>query len=325
MHIELTDDPSAFLARDWSDLVEADPTGTFFHTPAYLKIWWEVFGSGRLLLAFAVDQGRTVAASAFEVLGGTLTFLGGFDVTDFMGPVGLPGREDPVAKELLAALVSDVEWDRADVRSLPADSPWLAALEAAAGSQALRVQREQDGAAPMITLPPSHQEYLASLPSKLRHEIRRKERRLLEEAGEYRVRLATPTTMSRDMDRFLELHRSSPGPKGKFMQPRMEIFFRRLAEAFLAPHVFHLAFLEVSGREAAGAIGFAFKDTFSLYNSAFDREFGHLSPGMVLVAGLIRGAIESGRRTFDLLKGDLEYKRRFGAKPRPIQKLVLER
>jgi CelD/BcsL family acetyltransferase involved in cellulose biosynthesis len=325
MHVELTDDPSAFLARDWSDLVEADPTGTFFHTPAYLKIWWEVFGSGRLLLAFAVDQGRTVAASAFEVLGGTLTFLGGFDVTDYMGPVGLPGLEDAVAKELLAALVSDGEWDRADLRSLASDSAWLGALEAAAESQALRVQRGQDGAAPMITLPPSYEAYLASLPSKLRHEIRRKERRLMQEAGEYRVRLSIPTTMSPDMDRFLELHRSSPGPKGKFMQPRMETFFRRLAEAFLAPHVFHLAFLEVSGRQAAGSVGFDFKDTFSLYNSAFDREFGHLSPGMVLVDGLIRGAIESGQRTFDLLKGDLGYKRRFGASPRSLQKLVLER
>jgi len=325
MRVELTDDPTDFVARDWNSLVEADPTGTFFHTPAYLKLWWEEFGSGRLLLAFAVDQGRTVAASAFEIVEGTLTFLGGFDVTDYMGPVGVPGSEESAAKELLAALLSEVEWERADLRSLPAESPWLAALEAAAECQALRVERGADGAAPMIALPPSYQGYLASLPSKLRHEIRRKERRLTEEAGGYRIRLSAPETMSGDLDRFLELHRSSPGPKGRFMHAGMEIFFRRLAEAFLAPHVFHLAFIEVSGKQAAGAIGFAFKDTFSLYNSAFDREFVHLSPGMVLVADLIRRAIESGQHTFDLLKGDLAYKRRFGAWPRAIQKLLLER
>src|SRR5439155_5829349 len=181
---------------------------------------------------------------------------------------------------------------RADLRSLPADSPWLAALENAAGSLGLRVDRQGDGAAPMIELPPSFGQYLSSLPAKLRHEIGRKERRLRGEVGEYRITVSTPATLTPDMNRFLELHRSSPGPKGKFMQAGMEIFFRRLAEAFLVPHVFHLAFLEVGEAKSAGAVGFGFKSTFSLYNSAFDRDFGHLSPGMVLIADLIRQSIE---------------------------------
>jgi CelD/BcsL family acetyltransferase involved in cellulose biosynthesis len=321
MPVELTDDPTAFLARDWSGLVAADPTGTFFHTPAYLKLWWEEFGRGRLLLAFVADRDRTVAASGFELVDSTLTFLGGFDVTDYMGPVGLPGLEERAAKELMAALVSEVEWDRADLRSLPLESPWLRALESAAASQALRVERGLEGAAPMIPLPPTHQEYLASF----RHEIVRKERRLVQEKGEYRVTLSTAATITRDMDRFLELHRSSPGPKGRFMRADMEIFFRRLAEAFLPPGIFHLSFLEVGGIKAAGAIAFSFKDMFYLYNSAFDRHLADVSPGIVLVSELITHAIEAGAKTFDLLKGDLEYKRRFGATRRSIGKLVLER
>ncbi|HMC37576.1 MAG TPA: GNAT family N-acetyltransferase [Actinomycetota bacterium] len=325
MHVELTDDPASFRTRDWGDLVAIDPTGTFFHTPAYLKLWWEEFGTGRLLLAFVVDQGRTIAACPFEVLEGTLRFLGGFDVTDYMGPVGLPGTEDAVAKELLSALVAQARWERADLRSVPGDSPWLGALEDAAASLAVGVERTDDGAAPMIRLPSSYADYLSSLPSKPRHEIVRKERRLVQEAGAYRVTLSTPETLDRDMDRFLELHRSSPGPKGRFMQPEMERFFRRLGDTFLVPHGFHLAFLEVAGTKAAGAVGFAFKNTFSLYNSAFDRQFAQLSPGMVLVADLVRRAIESGREVFDLLKGDLEYKYRFGATPRPIRKLALTR
>src|SRR5439155_27197301 len=143
------------------------------------------------------------------------------------------------------------------------------------------------GVAPLVELPATYAGFLAGLPAKLRHEIRRKERRLIDGAGPYAVRLATPDSVPRDLDRFLELHRSSPGPKGKFMNAGMEIFFRRLAEAYLPPSRFHLAFLETRGRRAAGAIGFVFKDTFSLYNSAFDREFGAWSPGMVLVADLI--------------------------------------
>ena len=38
MRIELTEDPTAFHTADWTDVVMGDPHGTFFHTPAYLKL-----------------------------------------------------------------------------------------------------------------------------------------------------------------------------------------------------------------------------------------------------------------------------------------------
>src|SRR5439155_5026848 len=135
------------------------------------------------------------------------------------------------------------------------------------------------GLTPGLHLPASFDAYLAALAPKLRHEIRRKERRLAGLPGGYSVTLADDSNLAERMDRFIALHKTSPGPKGKFMHAGMEIFFRRLGEAFHAPHVFHLAFLEIGGAPAAGIIGFAYRDTFFLYNSAFDREFAHLSPG----------------------------------------------
>jgi len=325
MRVELTDDPSCFIARDWTEVTVADPDGTFFHTPAYLKLWWEEFGSGALRVAVAESDGRPVGAAGVEIVDRQLRFLGGFDVTDYMGPVARPGFQEAMAKELLAALLADGGWDRADLRGLPVEGSWLGALEEAGRAVGLAVVRGDDGVAPCIDLPPSYQDYLAGLPRKLRHEIRRKERRLVEAAGSYSVHLSSPQTVQRDLDLFFELHRSSPGPKGKFMNAGMEIFFRRLAEAFLPGRRFHLAFLETGGRKVAGAIGFAFKDTFSLYNSSFDREFGAWSPGMVLVANLIQGAVELGCHRFDMLTGDLEYKYRFGARPRQIGRLELVR
>jgi CelD/BcsL family acetyltransferase involved in cellulose biosynthesis len=325
MHIELTDDATAFRARDWTALAEADPAGTFFHTPGYLKLYWEEFGTGALRLAFAVEDGVDVGVAAFEIVERELRFLGGFDVTDYLGPVALPDARERVAKELAAALAASGGWDRADLRGLAEDSAWFETLHEAFGSAGLKVERGDDGVAPNLDLPPTYDEYLASLPSKRRHEIRRKERRLAERPGGYEVRIATPATLEDDLHHFLELHRSSLGPKGRFMHAGMEIFFRRLAEAFLAPHVFHLAFLEVDGVRAAGAIGFAWKNTFSLYNSAFDRSFAELSPGMILVADLIRRSIEAGRGRFDLLKGDLDYKYRFSPVPRPVRSLLVER
>jgi len=330
MRIVFSDDGRDFTRRDWSELVDADPAGTFFHYPAYLKLYWEEFGEApeHLLLGFAEDENAgQVGAVAFERKGGSLRFLGGTEVTDYMGPVALPGWGDAMAKELLAGLVRRDDWDEADLRGLPEDSAWLEGLRAGAEDQGLAVTIVDDlnGVAPRIALPSSWDGYLSQLPPKLRHEIRRKARRLESDAGKYRAVVSTEETISSDLDRFVELHRSSEGPKGVFMQPGMEIFFRRLGEAFLPRSVFRLTSLEVQGVKVAGTIGFSCNGTYYLYNSAFDHEWERLAPGMVLVAEVIRQAIGERCGGFDMLKGDYPYKYRFGAVRRRIRRLIARR
>jgi CelD/BcsL family acetyltransferase involved in cellulose biosynthesis len=330
MDIVFSEDPRDFARRDWSTLVTADPAGTFFHTPQYLKLYWEEFGQepGHLLFAFAEEDGEQVGAVAFELAGATLRFLGGKEVTDYLGPVATPELQPTVAKELFAALDRLDGWTEADLRGLPEDRPWLELLAEASAAQGFssEVLDDQIGVAPFISLPGSYDEYLAQLPSKLRHEIKRKARRLEAEVGPWHICLATQDTLEGDLDRFVDLHRTSEGPKGVFMQPGMEIFFRRLGEAFLPRGIFNLTFIEVEEhRKLAGTIGFRYEGTYYLYNSAFDRAFQSASPGMVLVAEDIRIAIEAGCSVFDMLKGDYPYKYRFGAVPRAVKQLRVTR
>jgi len=326
MRVTFSSDPLDFTRRDWTEIARADATATFFQTPRYLKLYWEELGDqAELLLGFAEEEGSTVGAVAFERIGSTIRFLGGTEVTDYMGPVAVPGAEDGMAKELFDALHAVEGWADADLRGLPEDSPWLQRLHDAAAASGLSVEVAEDSVAPFLPLPATFDEYLAGLPGKLRHEIRRKARRLMEETGGYRLVHATAASLPEDLDCFVELHRSSEGPKGKFMQPGMEIFFRRLGEEFLPDGVFRLAFVQIEDTKVAGAIGFSSGGVFSLYNSAYDRGWARLAPGMVLVADLIAEAISGGCRAFDMLKGDLEYKYRFGATPRRVKRLVLRR
>ncbi len=330
MRIAFSEDPRDFQRRDWSALVDADPAGTFFHTPEYLKLYWEEFGERpeHLLFAFAEhDDGSQVGAVAFERIGRTLRFLGGTEVTDYLGPVALPDAQEAMVAEIWPALLTRDDWQDADLRGLPDDRAWLGLLRAAATANGLRVEETQDqnGTAPFLALAPTWDAYLEGLPSKLRHEIQRKARKLEAETGPFRIVTATPDTLIPFLDRFVELHRMSEGPKGVFMQPGMEIFFRRLGEAFGPRGIFRLTFIEVGGVKAAGTIGFCFGGTFSLYNSAFDRELQQLAPGMVLVGEDIRLAIEDACDAFDLLKGDYAYKYRFGAVARTIQRLIVTR
>jgi CelD/BcsL family acetyltransferase involved in cellulose biosynthesis len=328
LRVTLSEDPREFQRRDWSDLVGRDPAGTVFHTPEFLKLYWEEFGEGRLVLAFVEDpSGRQVAAAAFELLGDLCRFLGGTEVTDYLGPVGQPDLVGESAAALVDALAEGADWGEADLRGLPEDSPWLAALRSAWEARGLGVDEtdDQNGVAPFIELPPTWEAYLEALPAKLRHEIRRKAKKLEAEAGPYRVETATEDDLLPFLDRFVELHRESEGPKGVFMVPGMEIFFRRLGEELCPRGIFRLTFIRLGDELAAGTIGFVHAGTYSLYNSAFDRRWQNLAPGMVLVAEDIRQAIAEGSRRFDLLKGDYPYKYRFGARPRAVRRLGVTR
>jgi len=331
MRVEFSEDGRDFQRRDWTRLAVADPSGSFFHQPRYLKLYWEEFGAApeHLLFAFAVgDGGEDLAAVAFERIDdGTLRFLGGTEVTDYLGPVGLPEARAEAAKEIWSALVARDDWSSADLRGLTVDNAWLGQLRDAAEAQGLAVVEDDDpnGPAPLLHLAANWEGYLEGLPAKMRHEIKRKVRKLEAETGPFRIVKADERTLLPLLDRFVELHRMSDGPKGVFLVPGMEIFFRRLGEAFCAEGMFRLTFIEVGGELAAGTIGFVFDDTYSLYNSAFDRKWGNLAPGMVLVGEDVRLAIEEGCTAVDLLKGDYAYKYRFGASPRAVRRLMVTR
>lgn len=330
MRITFSEDGTDFRRRDWSGLVRADPAGSFFHLPAYLKLYWEEFGRHpeHLLLAFAEDDsGEQVGAVAFERDDDTLRFLGGTEITDYLGPVALPDVKEQMAKELWRALLTREDWATADLWGLAEDAGWYALLGDAAAAEGFDVEEapDHDGVAPYLALAPTWDGYLEGLVAKQRHEIRRKAKKLEAEAGPYRIVTATEETLVPMLDRFVELHRTSEGPKGVFMVPGMEIFFRRLGEAFCADGRFRLTMIDVQDQLAAGTIGFVSDGTSYLYNSAFDRSWGSLAPGMVLVAEDIKIAIDEGCAGFDLLKGDYDYKYRFGAVARAVKRLIARR
>ena len=55
-----------------------------------------------------------------------------------------------------------------------------------------------------------------------------------------------------------------------------------------------------------------------LYNSGFDPAHARLAPGIVLLAHLIRDAIERGVPVFDFLRGEESYKYDFGPTPEAV-------
>jgi CelD/BcsL family acetyltransferase involved in cellulose biosynthesis len=68
----------------------------------------------------------------------------------------------------------------------------------------------------------------------------------------------------------------------------------------------------LDGVKAAAALNFDYKNKLWGYNSGVNRDFMDLSPGWVLLTNQIQWACDHGRTEFDFMRGDEEYKYRFG-------------
>lgn len=273
-----------------------------FPDRAFLQTWWDIEAgpADRLLIADAGD-----ALIPAMVRDGTVELVGDAELTDYHSPRGRDLAE-PMA--LIAGAVDPGTTFRFDSVPMTAAEALVAALE----ELDIDVAPRQHEVAAVLTLPASFDDYLALIGKKERHETRRKRRRFEAEIGEPRLSRIAGAEAIRS---FADMHRKASGDKGHFMTPEMERFFAALHER--AGAVIDVL-TGADGVPVAAAFGFEDDTSYYLYNSAYDPDASHASPGVVLIAMLIENAIAAGHVAFDFLKGDEPYKFRLGAEPRPL-------
>lgn len=329
MEVSVRRDDAALtdLSGEWLALWRRDPAASPFHTPQYARAAWETeLGADRSLAVIEMRRDAALAglASVTIDVDETLRFLGNEAVTDYLGPISEPADREAVATAFFRA-VDGLEWSAAELFGLSSDSGWTEVLGRAAKAAGFEVQESQQDVCPRIAPLGTYEEYLASLDGKLRHEIRRKARRLEREAGPYTIRVSDRSTLDADLATFYEMHRSSSGPKGRFMHEDVAVLFTRIARAFEEEGWLRLTWLDIGGEAAAGTFSFVEKGTWNVYNSVYDHRKGELAPGMVLMAETIRLATEEHCQVFDMLRGDEPYKYRFGAVDVPLMQLKVKR
>ena len=328
--ITRTDADAALLELDgeWRALWDDDPHASIFHTPEYARVSWETeLGADRSFASIEVrDDGVLVGLAVMGIdPDGTLRFLGNSNVTDYLGPLSLPDTRDAVAEAFIEGIGALEGWTSAAFECLACDSGWPEALSRAAKATNLVVSEARQDVCPRVAIGGSFDDYLTSLTGKLRHEIKRKARRLERDGGPFVIRSTTRATLEPDLETFFEMHLASDGHKGKFMHEGMKAFFRRLTDAFETRGWLRLVWLEIEGAPWAAIMSFSERGVYNVYNSAFDHTKRELGPGMVLVGETIRLAAEEGCHTYDLLRGDEPYKYRFGAVDEPIVQLTFRR
>jgi CelD/BcsL family acetyltransferase involved in cellulose biosynthesis len=108
--------------------------------------------------------------------------------------------------------------------------------------------------------------------------------------------------------------------KAGFLTEAMRAQMRSIVRAAHEGGWLWLAFLEAGGQKAAAALNFDYGKKLWGYNAGVNRAFMELSPGWVLLGHILKWCTENGRAEFDFMRGDEEYKYRFGAVNRYVMR-----
>ena len=320
MKIEVHPDLHAFDEVRWNGLLDRSRLPSVFLTWQWQTEWSQAFTAERpIQILAATDAAGTLAGllPLYEDGPERQRILGGVDVSDYLDVIAPDGGEAEVWTALLQHRAGQtVAWDLHGIRSASATATLLPGLAPAHG---LTASVEREDRCPVLALPKTWDEYLARLSGKDRHELRRKIRRLERELpGASPSSHATVAGWDEAMTRFLTLHRLSKVGKARFMDERMERFFRSATARLAAAGWARLWFLEFEGAAVAGFLCLEYGGSVGLYNSGFDPARATLAPGIVLLAHVIRDAIDRGFPVFDFLRGEEPYKYGFGPSPEDV-------
>jgi CelD/BcsL family acetyltransferase involved in cellulose biosynthesis len=282
--------------------------------------WVHAFAGDRRLDIWAVhdaDGALIGVLPLFEADAGLRRIIGGKDVSDYLDLLVTSGREEEVWMALLQARAAEREvWQ---LHAVPAASRTVTALPGLASACGLAATVAVEERCPVLVLPPTWDDYLATLPSKHRHELQRKTRRLRREAPDARVSVARRRDeIETRFGDFFDLHRRSRVGKERFMDARMEKFFRRAVGELADAGAAALWFLDLPSGPAAGFVVVEWDATVGLYNSGFHPDRATLAPGLVLLVHLVEDAVLRGKRRFDFLRGEERYKYEFGPTPEEV-------
>jgi len=324
------------LQEQWDTLLEQSINDVPFLRYGYLENWWRTLGGGewtkkaQLAIISAQQKNSLVGIAPFfffqENEKTTLYFLGSKEICDYLDFIVKPTDLESFIHELINFITSPSfpHWDQLILHNLMQTSPTVIVMEKAARQNAWRFRTECTKQSPYIMLPRNWEDYLTSIEKKQRHEIRRKMHRAEENTDLHWYFIENQSSIEDEIEIFLQLM-ALDKEKSEFLTPSMHKQMHLTMQWAFKEKILQLSFLEIHQQKAASYFCFNYKNKILVYNSGFDPKFSEYSPGWVLLGNLLRWATENQISEFDFMRGNEDYKYRFGGKDRLVICTIIER
>lgn len=302
------------LVADWDRL--ALDARTPFMTHAWLSCWWKAFGRGDPIWVVLRDTDGSLRAGAFlHRMGGKLASSANVHNGDW----NVLARDEDARAELWAA-VAQLGGSRVHLQGMPEHGEDKRSVCEELERAGYHVVRVPGPFCPWLALPSSWEELIGAVSGGLRSQLRRR-RRALEREGSlaFRTVVAGPT-LDEDLDSFFKLEAS--GWKGRsgtalLSEASTERLYRGFAHAAAKEGWLRLNLLELDGTLIAASYDCAYAASAFLLKTTFSEPHGRLSPGLVLLAEVLRSSIEEGLQSYDFLGDPDVYKTRWTSELRP--------
>lgn len=320
-HVLHNFDSAAISPLQWNTLVE-QCNGSVFMTWHYQKVWWEVFGRGKLLIVVSYENEQPIAIAPLFTDEGMIYFVGsgGSDYLHFIGDIG----DEHVLLQMLYTTIGKVpEFVGFLFYHIPTSFRMWEKFDVVSRKLGLLLIIEGEQVAPSMSIKSSPQIARVAVQKKslLRHEAWFKKNGNLEVQHCSSSKEILPW-----LERFFEQHQHrwavTPYPS-LFNNTIQCLFYKRLAEA--ADESGWLRFNVVLHNEVPVAFhfGFLYNNSFLWYKPSFDIRMAKHSPGELLLRQLLIYAIDNSVKTFDFGLGDEAFKQRFATHIHTVQNFGL--
>lgn len=296
----------ANLEGRWRELFAHAPTATPFQSFAWQETWWRHYATARQPHVVAVEEGDDlVGLMPLYRSGGLWRTLRpiGVGPSDYLDALAREGYEDAVAQAVCSHLGELRDVDLIDLHQIRETRPLAKCAAGYPIDQAVCL---------LLDLPDTYDKYLAMLGKSLRYDVRKLDKSIFKE-GKATVDPVTEDEVALGMDILFEQHRlrwRKRGLPGAFLG-KSQRFHHEWASRAIREGYLWLSILRREGSPIGAIYGMTAHRTCYYYQAGFDPAHGAISPGTLLVASTIRRAIEEGKTSFDFMRGDEPYKRRW--------------
>lgn len=326
MQIEIITDRAGFeaLREPWAHLQDRVADTSVFMTWEWQYFWWKHYGDGHELRLLVVRHAgsvvgimplylqsrRVLRLMPVKILRNVGT--GGDTSPDYLDPLIEPAHADEIAEILVQKILDkSLAYDQLLLADFMPASVFAEALRQQLGPKTTERCQSVSARIYFITLPDSWTAYLESLSGDRRNVIRRFRRKIEALPAARLFTWQDPATLDSGIDRLIELHLKrwiNRSGSHAFSSNAYVGFHREVMHAAMEKGWLRLFCIEADGQILAMLYCYRYRDRMYYFQGGFDPAMSKLRPGLVLMGHAIEQAILEGTGTYDMLRGEYEFK-----------------